>query len=142
MKLLIDAGNTRIKWRLPQAAEAVDGACEHDQLDALDAVLARQPGIERIIGANVAGPGVAANIARLAANRGLVPEWLIPTSERCGVRNLYDNPAQLGADRWAALIGARALHPHACVVVMAGSATTIIDPYYSYLSIHVSTLIL
>lgn len=126
MILLIDAGNTRIKWRLPQAAaDAVDGACEHDQLEALDAVLARQPGIDRIIGANVAGPAVAANIARLAAHHGLTPEWLIPTTERCGVRNLYENPAQLGADRWAALIGARSLHPHACVVVMAGTATTI-----------------
>ena len=37
----------------------------------------------------------------------------------------YDRPPQLGADRWAALIGARALHPGQAVVVMAGTATTI-----------------
>ncbi len=41
------------------------------------------------------------------------------------MRNLYENPERLGADRWAALIGARALHPHACVVVTAGTATTV-----------------
>ena len=44
---------------------------------------------------------------------------------QCGVRNLYDNPAQLGADRWAALIGARTLHAGACLVVCAGTATTV-----------------
>ena len=43
----------------------------------------------------------------------------------CGVKNGYDTPQQLGADRWAALIGARALHAGPAVVVMAGTATTI-----------------
>ncbi len=42
-----------------------------------------------------------------------------------GVVNGYDNPAQLGADRWAALIGARGLHAGPALVVMAGTATTV-----------------
>jgi type III pantothenate kinase len=41
------------------------------------------------------------------------------------VRNGYDRPEQLGADRWAALIGARQLHAGACLVVGAGTATTV-----------------
>ncbi|AWI76039.1 type III pantothenate kinase [Parazoarcus communis] len=125
MILLIDAGNTRIKWRLHGTPTPVEGACEHDQLEALDAVLAETPGIRRMIGANVAGPGVGGQIGTLAAQRGMTPEWITPDAERCGVRNLYRQPAQLGADRWAALIGARSQHPHACLVVMAGTATTI-----------------
>jgi type III pantothenate kinase len=41
------------------------------------------------------------------------------------VRNAYERPEQLGADRWAALIGARSLHPGSTLVVMAGTATTV-----------------
>jgi type III pantothenate kinase len=42
------------------------------------------------------------------------------------VRNLYERPEQLGPDRWAALIAARALHPAgAALVVNAGTATTV-----------------
>ncbi|HEY8244338.1 MAG TPA: type III pantothenate kinase, partial [Casimicrobiaceae bacterium] len=45
---------------------------------------------------------------------------------QCGVRNSYRNPAQLGSDRWAALIGARWLMgARAAMVVVCGTATTI-----------------
>jgi type III pantothenate kinase len=43
---------------------------------------------------------------------------------QCGVRNSYDDPAQLGCDRWAALIGARRLYAGPAVVVDAGTALT------------------
>lgn len=125
MMLLIDAGNTRIKWRLLDPSVADQGAFGHDQVDQLGTVLARNPAIHRIVGANVAGPNIAAAIAQLALHHGLVPEWLSSSPMRCGVRNLYEHPEQLGTDRWAALIGARARHPHACLVVMAGTATTV-----------------
>ena len=49
----------------------------------------------------------------------------LATVRQCGVSNAYADPARLGADRWAALIGARALHAADCLVVMAGTATTI-----------------
>jgi type III pantothenate kinase len=40
--------------------------------------------------------------------------------------NRYRDPAQLGADRWHAMLGARSLHPaRELVVVHAGTATTI-----------------
>ena len=42
-----------------------------------------------------------------------------------GVVNLYKEPARLGVDRWCALIGARSLVSGPCLVVMAGTATTI-----------------
>ncbi len=42
------------------------------------------------------------------------------------MRNLYERPDQLGPDRWAALIAARALHPSGpALVVNAGTATTV-----------------
>jgi type III pantothenate kinase len=41
------------------------------------------------------------------------------------VRNAYDQPAQLGSDRWAALIAARQRVKQACLVVNCGTATTV-----------------
>jgi type III pantothenate kinase len=57
--------------------------------------------------------------------------WLVAQPEQCGVRNDYRNPAQLGSDRWAAMIGGRALvGGRAVLVVVCGTATTIdfVDP--------------
>lgn len=125
MILLIDAGNTRIKWRLVGSSPIGEGAFGHDRLDVLNDVFEREPRIRRVIGANVAGAQIAQEITTLARQAGLAPEWLSAGPERCGVRNLYQEPGQLGADRWAALIGARGRHPHACLVIMAGTATTV-----------------
>jgi type III pantothenate kinase len=41
------------------------------------------------------------------------------------VSNGYENPERLGVDRWCALLGARGLTAKPCLVVMAGTATTI-----------------
>jgi type III pantothenate kinase len=53
------------------------------------------------------------------------PLWLRADSARCGVRNCYERPEQLGPDRWAALIAARQLHSGPSLVVNAGTATTV-----------------
>jgi len=127
MILLIDAGNTRVKWRVvstTSALQAVDeGALAHDEVGALTVVRQRHPRLRRALGCNVAGALIAERLEAACAGLGL--EWLVPGAALAGVRNHYAAPAQLGADRWAALIGARALHPHACLVVTAGTATTV-----------------
>jgi type III pantothenate kinase len=128
MILLVDAGNTRVKWRLIAANDAEhrgEGACAHAELEQLADVLRRHASIKRIVGTNVAGNAIAERIATFARTSGVTPQWFTPTHFCCGVTNLYERPAQLGADRWAALIGARHLHPHACLVVSAGTATTV-----------------
>jgi type III pantothenate kinase len=124
MILLLDAGNSRIKWRL--AGHGVHGAgiATHDALEELAATL-ETPGITRVLGSNVAGASVAETLSGMVARRGLTLEWLTASARRCGVTNLYTHPAQLGVDRWAALIGARAYSTQATLVVMAGTATTV-----------------
>lgn len=126
MILLIDAGNTRIKWRLVKAgntAQIIDeGGLDHERVADL-ARLTKHYGLpERIVASNVAGADLAARIVTAMAPART--RWLRASTQCCSVRNLYDSPAQLGADRWAALIGARRLHPHACLIVTAGTATT------------------
>lgn len=66
-----------------------------------------------------------ARIAAPLAGRHADVLWLHASAQACGVRNAYARPEQLGADRWAALIGARGLLASACLVVCAGTATTV-----------------
>lgn len=122
--LCLDAGNTRLKWGLRAAAGwAAQGACDHAAIATLAAALPARP--ERIIACNVAGGAVAADIAALSLALAAPLDWFRSSSAACGVTNGYDHPEQLGADRWAALIGARALHAGPALVVLAGTATTI-----------------
>lgn len=124
MKLLLDAGNSRIKWGiLADGHWLAEGAMATADAEQLASVAARFPGIDAIVGANVAGPGLERLIDQALAERG-APRWVRSTRSCGGVVNLYDNPAQLGVDRWAALIAARSLHAGACLVVTAGTATT------------------
>lgn len=79
----------------------------------------------QVVIANVAGEGAAEKLTRLCAEWNLAPVWVEGKKHQCGVSNAYDDPAELGPDRWAALIGAHALAPGHRVVVCMGTATTI-----------------
>ncbi|MBL8434272.1 MAG: type III pantothenate kinase [Zoogloea sp.] len=125
MDLLLDAGNTRLKWGLrDESGWRGQGAVATGEPDGLTAVLAAAGPIRRVLGANVAGAGVAARLAEILGEWGLVPAWIEPSVSAFGVHNRYLDPARLGADRWAALVGARALHGAAALVVTSGTATT------------------
>jgi type III pantothenate kinase len=126
--LLVDAGNTRVKWALAREGAApgewlAHGAVLHAELDSLRAAWAGHA-VRRALVSNVAG---AAMRERLAA---LIPpaqaEWFGARAELAGLRNRYRNPAQLGADRFAAALGARTLAPgKALIVATCGTATTV-----------------
>lgn len=127
--LLIDAGNTRIKWAVAAPGAALGAwtlldAVSHAGLDGAAAAW-RRAGVSRALVSNVAGAEVRERIAR-ALPAGIAVEWFASTAERAGLRNGYRNPAQLGCDRFAAAIGARALAPGQDVIVATcGTATTV-----------------
>jgi type III pantothenate kinase len=125
MILTIDAGNTRIKWGLrSDATWARTGALATTAAAELtQAVGART--CERMLVTNVAGAAVASAIVQAARQFQCEPEFLVSCAAQCGVHSSYDEPEQLGPDRWAALIGARRLHAGPCLVVMAGTALTV-----------------
>ncbi|MSQ71847.1 MAG: type III pantothenate kinase [Betaproteobacteria bacterium] len=91
----------------------------------LPAVWARLVKPSRIIVASVAGAAARAAIEAALQGLPVAAQWLTPRASQCGVSNSYADPAQLGADRWAALIAARHLHTGPGLVVNAGTATTI-----------------
>lgn len=122
--LLLDAGNTRLKWALLDGPHwLAQGVCAYAELAELPAQLAPWPAVQRILACNVAGPTVAEQLA--ACWPALSISWLKSSAAQAGVRNGYLRPEQLGADRWAALIGARALRQTDLLVVMAGTAMTV-----------------
>jgi type III pantothenate kinase len=129
--LLVDAGNTRVKWALAQegapAGEWIaDGAVVHAELDSLQAAWSAHA-VKRAIVSNVAGAAMRERLAALLAQlQAAQLEWFGAQVELAGLRNRYRNPGQLGADRFAAALGARTLAPgRALVVATCGTATTV-----------------
>jgi type III pantothenate kinase len=125
MIICFDAGNTRLKWGLADAdGWHCLGALEWARLAALPARLATLPPFRAAWLASVA------DRKREAALLACLPEGVecvrVESSAAAGgVRNGYRQPARLGVDRWCALIGARQRERRACLVVCAGTATTI-----------------
>ncbi|MCB1957884.1 MAG: type III pantothenate kinase [Rhodocyclaceae bacterium] len=125
MNLLLDLGNTRLKWGLHDGAAWLErGAADYDRLDGFAERVGAASGLVRAVGTNVAGRAAAATVAARLPT-GLPLEWSRPSRAQCGVHNGYLDEKQLGADRWAALIGARHAHAGETLVVMAGTATTV-----------------
>lgn len=126
MKLLIDAGNTRIKLAL----------AEGDDWQPVENLAVRQAGdltrrfadllnVQQVWVSNVAGEEVARQIRAACVAQNWLPQFITARATQCGVRNGYEQPAQLGSDRWAALIAAWHQVGGACLVVNCGTATTI-----------------
>jgi type III pantothenate kinase len=135
--LAIDIGNTRLKWALyadsarPGDAPQQHGAVFLENIDRLaDDEWHDLPPPGSILGSNVAGDAVRRRVEEQMEHWDIAPRWVVPSAEAGGVTNRYDHPTRLGADRWVAVIGARA---HALqrgfygpvLVVMIGTAVTV-----------------
>lgn len=133
MKLLVDIGNSRVKSALVDDGHlhALESFAWHDvflhevlQRHWVSALNGLRPASVHV--SNVAGDRLLPNLnAWCCQNWGLCP---IPMrSESCfgDLSNGYLDPDTLGVDRWAAMIGARQLHPGALCVVDSGTATTV-----------------
>jgi type III pantothenate kinase len=131
MKILaIDCGNSRLKYAwFDESAPGKVTALAYDNLAILDGLFeterAQSGQPDRVVIANVAGDTVRGALAKSLQVFAIETHWIRAQKRQCGVVNHYDDPGQLGGDRWAALIGARTRERRACLVVNAGTATTI-----------------
>jgi type III pantothenate kinase len=123
--LELDAGNSRIKWRL-----LADGGVHNEGSvpgpDALAEVLRSLTPPRCVRMSSVRGED--ANSAISAAIRAIwgLPVTLAKVESTCaGVRNQYQDPTRLGIDRWLAMLAAYHRAPGGCVVVDSGTALTI-----------------
>lgn len=123
--LAIDAGNTRIKWALHDGARwRKRGWIETKRAAGLAKSFAALRDIDAIVISNVAGAAVHKELRRILPDEP-APLWLKSSRSEAGVRSSYAVPAQLGCDRWAAVIGAYRLFGTASIVVNAGTALTV-----------------
>ena len=130
MILVIDVGNTRLKWAWLTSTGLSDQ----------QAVMHRKakPGIwttalfdspqrpSRVLVSNVAGPAMARTLVRLAKQKFQVDvEFVTAAHDFDGLTNGYLDPTLLGSDRWLALIGAWTKARSAICVVDAGTAVKV-----------------
>lgn len=129
MKLVVDIGNSRIKWAGLGAAGLAPGAAatRSEPVEAmLEATLGDITAPSDILICSVAGRNFDDRLERwMVARWGRRPGWFRSAPETMGIVNGYPEPAQLGADRWAAVIGARGLLRGPLGVIDCGTALTL-----------------
>ncbi len=126
MILCIDSGNTRLKWGLHDGSGwRAQGALAQNEIARLAELAGQLPAPQKIVVANVAGGAVAEAMLSALSAWEIEPCFVRSEAQCCGVINGYAHPAQLGVDRWCALVGARQQTTAPVVVVGAGTATTI-----------------
>jgi type III pantothenate kinase len=133
MILVLDSGNSRLKWGLhdPRGWLAQGVVNNHELATLALRDWQNLPRPARVVGVNVAGEAGRVRVEGQLARWRIPVEWLTASAEAAGVVNEYATPSQLGADRWASLVAVRrrvtanAAVPPPCVVVNAGTAVTI-----------------
>jgi len=127
-KLLLDIGNTTLKW-----------ATYYDQSFVASGVVPHQKKITAALQAitcapTIVGDVLVANVMEESSNAEIYDyfcqEWDIaahiikPKTQEFGVKNGYAVPERLGVDRWMALIAARKISRQTLLIIDSGTATT------------------
>jgi len=129
--LLLDVGNTRLKWALDEDGTFLAGSSFRHGGELVPESLASvihhddvRPA--RVVASCVASEGVCSALARWADQTlGLTLERITAATRGWGVVNGYARPQGLGSDRWAAMVAARnRCAGHVCIVD-AGTAITV-----------------
>jgi type III pantothenate kinase len=132
-RLLIDMGNTRLKWIWASGDELDAESAASGDFDtfrnACRVAAADRP--DSVLLSSVAGEEPSRAVVRFcAAHWGARTQILKSRPEQGGVRNAYGDPEALGVDRWLAIVGAVSRHGKPVVVWDLGTATTLdaVDP--------------
>jgi len=134
--LALDIGNTRLKWAQyaaprPDAPLLAQGAEFLENIDKLsDGAWKGLAAPQHILGCVVAADAIKRRLQEQMELWDVAPQWVVASEAEAGLRNGYDHPTRLGADRWVAVIGAYhrmlAQGPaRPMVVVMVGTAVTV-----------------
>jgi len=130
MILVIDVGNTRLKWAwltstgLSDQQAVVHRNVKRDIWTA--ALFDTAQRANRVLVSNVAGTAMARVLTGLSRARfGVKPEFITAAASFGELKNGYLDPGLLGADRWLALVGAWTRAHTALCVVDAGTAVKV-----------------
>ena len=123
MYLLIDIGNTRIKWQ----------QCNENDIELTDSIpveefmdidLSTIKSVEKIIISNVNHPIVLDKLKNLLS-KFKCPIIEATSDSNAYLINDYEDSKLLGVDRWVAALGAWKLYQRPLIIINAGTAVTI-----------------
>ena len=128
MILCIDAGNSRVKWRLSdngqqlaQGAQLTSEVADEKYIDFSDIKSLHEVRI-----ASVAGEKIVEQLQQQLRQQFSVPVKLAAVSATLGELSCaYEDPQTLGVDRWLAIAAAHQQYQEPLMVIDAGSAITI-----------------
>jgi type III pantothenate kinase len=128
LTLLIDMGNTRLKWVWAAGGEIDQSTFGRGSRDEFPA-RCKPPGSARpgrVLISSVADQSSTSGVVSTCEERWRAPVKRLQTL-RCqdGIINAYENPATLGIDRWLAIVGAAHAYGTPVVIMDLGTATTL-----------------
>jgi len=132
MNLLVDLGNTRLKWAIARGPVVQPGqALLHGQQgDIREALCSQWQNLPRPARAAIASVASADLLEQVRCTIHLLWPGLEviqpqPQAHAHGVSNAYRQPEKLGVDRWLTLLAVRRYHHLPACVVDCGTAITI-----------------
>jgi len=133
--LLIDAGNSRLKWSVLHAGgRSAQQSCPYAPglpvpaaaLACLQQLLEGQAGVEQLVLVHVLGEAFAGGLAALEKSHHCRVQVVRSLATHAGITNAYARPEHLGADRFVGLLAARRLLPaQPAIVIDCGTAVTL-----------------
>lgn len=129
MRLLVDVGNTQVKYVLQDVIDKsslsdviyLNYQDFHQQL--IQGMFSQ---VNEVIVANVHGDELQEAIEAWAAENHIACLQVHSSAKAFGVTSSYLEPERLGVDRWLAMIGAQRLFPEQNLLIIdAGTATTV-----------------
>lgn len=136
--LVLHVDRDRVVWACFAEACIRSPLTRHGQLPCVDiekladGAWADMTSPATIVGCNMAGEAERRLLEEQMEIWDVLPRWVVARRDGHGLVNGYEHPCRLGADRWAAMVGAwnwsaavRQLGGEALLVVMAGSVVTV-----------------
>jgi len=125
MILLLDVGNSRMKWAVVRGAKlSATGAAAHHGQPARVLRALKVPKPDSVWMAHVVGPHEKELHAAIKRRFGIAPK-IARTQKQCaGLRVAYARPSRLGVDRWLAMLALWSRLRRAFCVATAGTALT------------------
>jgi type III pantothenate kinase len=128
MDLLIDIGNTNLKWAIGESGSLGEmWTVRHHGGMPIDLYAAWEQLTppERVLVGNVGGDRMAGAVTRACRSYwGCEPRYAKTESRSYGVTIAYERPERLGVDRWLALIATHQAFDGPVLIVDAGTAVT------------------
>lgn len=130
MILLVDIGNSQIKWTTIKSKVLADSQHFSRPKTGIKAALNKAwkslEGIEAVFVSNVAGDKIAAQLTEWIDKQWkLTPVFVQSEKRRFGVTNAYEQPETLGVDRWLAIVAGRQHARQVTCIIDCGTAITV-----------------